>query len=178
MSEAGAPVATYAFRSGSHRGSQLTLHAACLVHRGGRATETLPLDSVASIRVGYERDPAWLAWGVVAVLVAIVLYAISSPLAAVAESAAADVAGGGSGVAAALHTLFRVVAAAARALPFLALAGALGGVALVGLGWLGRTVLALSFAGGEREYAVRGHDRALLDFAEAAAQKLVQVRRA
>jgi hypothetical protein len=178
MSEAGAPIATYAFRSGAHRGSQITLHPACLVHRGGHATETLPLHAVASIRVGYERDPAWLTWGGVAVVVAIVLYAISSPLAAVADSAAADVAGGGSGVAAALHTLFRVVAAAARALPFLALVGALGGIALAGLGWLGRTVLGLSFAGGEREYAVRGHDRALLEFAEAAAQKLVQLKRA
>lgn len=178
MSEAGAPIATYAFRSGAHRGSQLTLHPACLVHRGADVTETVPLCAVASIRVAYERDPAWLGWGAVALLVALVLYAISSPLATVAESAADDVAGGGSGVAVALHALFRIVAAAARALPFLAVAGALGGAALIALGWLGRTVLALTFPGGERLFAVRGRDRALLDFAEAAAQKLVQLRRA
>lgn len=178
MSEAGAAVATYAFRSGAHRGSQLTLHPAFLVHRGENATETLPLYTIASLRVAYEREPSWMAWGAVALLVAAVLYGISSPLATAADSAAADLAGGGSGVATALLALFRFVAGAARALPVLAIAGALGGAALIALGWLGRTVLSLAFPGGEREYAVRGRDRALLDFAGAAAHRLVQVKRA
>ena len=178
MSEAGAAIASYAFRSGARRGSQLTLYANCLVHRGASGVETLPLHAITSIRVSFERDPNRLAWGVVAVLVAGVLYAISGPLAQAAEGAAADVAGGGSGVAAALHTLFRVVAAAARALPFLALAGGLGGAALIALGWIGRTVLGLTFPGGEREYGVRNRDSALFDFAEAASQKLMQLKRA
>jgi hypothetical protein len=95
----------------------------------------------------------------------------------VADSAAADVAGGASGVAVALHGLFGTVGAVARALPFLALLGALGGAALVALGWLGVTVLSLSFAGGERAYAVRGRNATLFDFAEAVSQKLMQLKR-
>ncbi|HYD56210.1 MAG TPA: hypothetical protein VEB41_04825 [Burkholderiales bacterium] len=177
MSEGGAAIASYAFRSGLRRGSQLTLYANCLVHRGPSGVETLPLYAMASIRISFERDPNRLAWGIVALLVSAVLYAISAPLAAVSDGAAADVAGAGSGVAVALHTLFRIVAAAAGALPILAIAGALGGAALIALGWIGRTVLGLTFPGGEREYGARGRDSALFDFAEAASQKLMQLKR-
>lgn len=177
MTEAGAAITRFAFASGPKRGSHLTLYANCLVHRSEHELETLPLASVASVRVAFERDPHRIAWGVVALLVALVLYAISAPLASVADSAAADVAGGGSGVATALHGLFRVVGAAARALPFLALLGALGGAALLALGWLGVTVLTLSFAGGERAYLVRGRNPTLIEFAEAVSQKLMQLKR-
>ena len=177
MSEAGAAIARFAFTSGPQRGSHLTLYANCLVHRGEHQLETVPLAAVASVRVSFERDPGRLAWGVAALLVAMVLFAISSPLASVADSAAQDVAGSPSGVGAALHTLFRIVGAAARALPFLAVAGALGGAALVALGWLGVTVLSLAFAGGERTYLVRGRSTPLIDFAETVSQKLMLLKR-
>lgn len=177
MNEAGAAIARFAFASGPKRGSHLTLYANCVVHRSEEELETIPLVSMASVRVAFERDPRRIGWGVVALLVALVLYAISAPLAAVADSAAADVAGGASGVAAALHGLFRIVGAAARALPFIALLGALGGAALLALGWLGVTVLSFSFAGGEREYPVRGRNKTLIEFAEAVSQKLMQLKR-
>jgi len=177
MSEAGAAVARFAFTSGRQRGSHLTLYANCVVHRSENGLETIPLASVASVRVAFDRDPGRMAWGVVAVLVALVLFGISSPLATVADSAAADLAGSPSGVGAALHTLFRIVGAAARALPYLGAVGGLGGAVLAALGWFGITVLSLSFPGGEREYLVRGRNTALADFAEAISQKLMQLKR-
>ncbi len=177
MSEAGAAIARFAFTSGPRRGSHLTLYANCVVHRSETELETVPLVAVASVRVAFDRDPNRIAWGAVAVVVALVLFAISSPLATVADAAAADVAGNPSGVAAALHTLFRIVGAGARGLPFLAVAGGLGGAALVALGWLGVTVLSLAFAGGTRDYLVHGRNAALSDFAEAIAQKLMQLKR-
>ena len=51
------------------------------------------------------------------------------------------------------------------------------GGALAALGWLGNTVLTLSFAGGERVYSVRGRNTRLLDFSEAVAERLMQVKR-
>jgi hypothetical protein len=177
VNEAGAAIARFAFTSGPERGSHLTLYANCVVHRGEHQLETVPLAAVASIRVAFKRDPRRLAWGAVALLFATILFLISSPLAAVADSAAADVAGNASGVAAALHTLFRIVAAGARALPFFAVAGGLGGAALVAFGWLGVTVLSLAFAGGERAYLVRGRSTPLIDFAEAISQKVMLLKR-
>jgi hypothetical protein len=175
--EAGAAIARFAFTSGPKRGSHLTLYANCVIHRSEHELETIPLAAVASVRVAFERDPNRLAWGVVAVLVAFVLFAISSPLATVSDAAAADVAGNPSGVAAALHGLFRIIGAAARALPFVALACGLGGAALAVLGWLGVTVLSLAFPGGERAYLVRGRNTPLIDFAEAISQKLMLLKR-
>jgi hypothetical protein len=116
-------------------------------------------------------------WGVVAIVVAAVLFGIASPLATVAEAAAADVAGNASGVGAALHALFRVVAAAARALPFLAALSALGGIALAALGWLGTTVLTLTFAGSERTYPLFGRSTPMIDIAEAVSQTQMQLKR-
>ncbi len=175
--EAGAAIARFAFTSGPRRGSHLTLYANCVVHRGEHELETIPLAAVASVRVAFARDPRWIGWGVAAVLVAFVLFGISSPLATTADLAAADVAGNASGVAVALHSLFRVVGAAARILPFLAVACALGGAALAALGWLGVTVLSFAFPGGERAYLVRGRSTTLIDFAEAISQKMMLLRR-
>ena len=66
-----------------------------------------------------------------------------------------------------LYGLFRVIEALANALPVAALAAVLGGGALAAFGWLGSTVLTLTFAGAERVYPVRGRNTRLLDFAEA-----------
>jgi hypothetical protein len=177
MSEAGAAITRFAFVSGPRRGSHLTLYANCVVHRSEHELETIPLVTIAAVRVAFERDPNRIGWGIAGLVVALVLFMISTPLATVADAAAADVAGGGSGVAVALHTLFRVVGAAARALPFLALVTAAGAGTLAVLGWLGVTVLTIAFAGGERVYPVRRRSAALIDFTEALAQKLMQLRR-
>jgi hypothetical protein len=80
-------------------------------------------------------------------------------------------------VASALYGFFRILEALANALPLGALVAVLGGGALAGLGWLGNTVLTLTFAGGERSYPVRGRNTRLLDFSEAVSERLMQVKR-
>jgi hypothetical protein len=177
MSEGGAAIARFGFTRGLRRGSHLTLYANCIVHRSEDELETIPLATLASVRVAFIHDPNRVVWGAVAIIVAAVLFGIASPLAAVADVAATDVAANASGVGAALHGLFRFVGAAARILPFLAVVCALGGIALAALGWLGTTVLSLAFAGGERTYPVFGRSTPLIDFAEAISQKLMQLKR-
>ncbi|HWA39049.1 MAG TPA: hypothetical protein VG873_14425 [Burkholderiales bacterium] len=177
MSEGGAAIARFAFTRGPRRGSHLTLYANCIVHRSDDEVETIPLAGLGSVRVAFIHDPNRVIWGVVAIVVAAVLFGIASPLATVADAAAGDVAANASGVGAALHALFRFVGAAARALPILAVLCALGGIALAALGWLGTTVLSLAFAGGERTYPVFGRSTPLMDFAETVSQKLMQLKR-
>jgi hypothetical protein len=177
INDAGAAVARIDFTHGAMRGTHLTLYAACLVHRGDSHLETVPLTTVASVRVSFERDARRLGWGIALVLVAVLMVAISGPLATGAAAAAGELASGSSGVAAALLTLSRIVEAVARMLPGMAVAAALAGAALAALGWLGSTTFKVTFAGGDREYRTRGRNSMLLDFAESVAEKLMQLKR-
>ena len=177
MSDAGAAVSRFDFSNGPLRGTHLTLYTTCLVHRGDSHLETLPLATVAAVGVAFVRDHRRLGWGVSLLFLALVLFAISGPLTSLAALAANDVAAGTSGVAMALHTLFRILEAIGNALPWLAGVAVLGGGALATFGWLGGTTLTLIFAGGERAYPVRGRNTMLLDFAEQVSEKLMQVKR-
>jgi hypothetical protein len=177
MNDAGAAVARLDFANGPMRGTHLTLYTNCLVHRGDSHLETLPLSTVASVRVSFQRDARRLGWGIALGVLALLMFAVSAPLASVAGGAATDLASGSSGVAAALGTLFRIVEAVARVLPGLAAAAALGGVALAALGWFGTTTFALTFAGGDRVFPCRGRNAMLLDFAESVSEKLMQLKR-
>jgi hypothetical protein len=177
MSDVGAAVARFDFINGPMRRTHLTLYSACLVHRGDSHLETLPLATVASVRISFERDSRRLGWGIALVVLALLMFAVSAPLATLAGGAASDVASGSSGVAAALGTLFRIVEAVARVLPGVAGAAALGGVALAALGWYGTTTFTLTFAGGERVFPSRGRSTMLLDFAESVSEKLMQLKR-
>jgi hypothetical protein len=166
------------FTNGEQRGSHLTLYAGCLVHRGDSHLETLPLATIASVRVTYERHAGLLGWGFTLFLVAIVMLLLAAPIAALAAAAAADVSGAGSGgVSRALYNFFRIVEAMANALPVGALAAVIGGGVLAGFGWVGRTVFVLTFAGMERVFRVRGRNTKLLDFSEAVSERLMQVKR-
>jgi hypothetical protein len=177
IGDAGAAVARIDFTSGELRGTHLALYAACLVHRGDSHLETLPLSTVASVRIAFERDARRLGWGIALLFLALLMIAVSGPLGALAGAAAGELASGSSGVAAALLTLARIVQAVAHALPAVSAAAALGAVALVVLGWQGSTTLALVFAGGERVFRSRGRNRTLLDFAESVSEKLMQLKR-
>jgi len=177
MSEAGAAITRFDFSSGLERGSSMTLYANCLVHRSDFFLETLPLASLASVRVAFERNARWMVWGGVLLFVALVLLGVWGPIAALAGTAAGEVAVNATGVASALATFFRILEAFARALPWLAVLLILGAVGLGTLGWLGGTFLTITFAGGERRYTVRGRNTRLLDFAEAIAQRLMLLRR-
>jgi len=178
MSEQGAAIARFDFANGPLRGSHLLLYQGCLVHRGGYALETLALATIASVRVAFERDGRRLGWGIAFLLVALVFFSVSAPLAALAGEAASQMAAVGTqAVARALLALFRALQAAAELLPPLAALIAAGGAALAALGWVGGTKLVITFAGYERDYPVRGRDKALLDFAELLAEQLVALKR-
>jgi hypothetical protein len=165
------------FTTGAHRGSQLMLYPRCLVHRSDSQLETVPLSRVSAIKVAFKRDARRLGWGVAAVVVALMLLAISGPLGNLAHGAAQEMAANGQGVARALYGLFRVVELLAALLPAIALAGAIGGAMLTVLGWRGSTTLTLTLSGAERAYSVRGRDARLLDFAEMAAERLMNAAR-
>lgn len=176
--DAGPAITRYDFTRGALRGTHFTLYASCLIHRGENHLETLPLAAIASLRVAYERDARRLGWGVALLVVALVLFAVSGPLAELASTASAEMAAAGaSGVARALQGLFRLLLAVANALPFAGAAIALAGVALGVVGWLGNTTLVLDFAGSERVYPVRGRNPGLLDFSEAVCERLMSLKR-
>jgi hypothetical protein len=178
MNDAGAALTRYDFTNGEQRGSHLTLYANCLVHRGDSHLETLPLATITSVRVSYHRGANLLGWGLTLVIVAIVMLLLASPVSNLAAAAAADLASAGNhGVARGLYSLFRVIEAVANALPVAALAAVLGGGVFAGFGWLGRTILTVTFAGAERTYAVRGRNTGLLDFTEAVTERLMQAKR-
>jgi hypothetical protein len=177
MTEAGAALARFDFDQGVMRGSSMTLYATCLVHRSDFQIETLPLTALSSVRVAFERDQRRIGWGAALMVLALILFAVSGPLAAISGSAAGEVSSSATGVAGALYGFFRVIESVARALPFAAALTALTGAALGALGWLGGTFLTLTFAGGERIYPVRGRNTRLLDFTEAVAERLMQPRR-
>jgi hypothetical protein len=178
MSDPSAAITRFDFVGGEHRGSHLTLFAGCLVHRGESHLETLPLATITSVRVAFQRNGSLIGWGATLLLAAVLMLLAASPLAGVAAAAAADVNTAGShGVARALYSLFRVIEALANGLPVLALAAVLGGGALAAFGWIGSTVLTLTFAGAERVFAARGRNTRLLDFTEAVSDRLMQVKR-
>lgn len=171
---AGGPIGRFDLPGGGH----LTLYRSCLVDRTPSHFETLPLANVVAVRVSFERDQRKLGWGVVLVVMALVMFAISGPLGTSAEKAATEMAGAGTqGVAFALQLLFRFFAAAASLLPAIALASVLGGVALGVFGWRGNTVLTVSLAGTERVYDSRGQSKLLIDFAELVGERLMSLER-
>lgn len=178
MNDAGSALTRFDFTNGEQRGSHLTLHPNCLVHRGDSHLETLPLATITSVRVAYERSASLLGWGLAMLIAAIVMLLLAAPLASLAAGAAAELAAAGNpGAARALYGMFRVVEALANALPVGALVAVLAGGAFAAFGWLGSTVLTLTFAGAERVFPVRGRNTRLLDFSEAVSERLMQVKR-
>jgi hypothetical protein len=178
MTDAGAALTRFDFTNGEQRGSHLTLFPHCLVHRGDSYLETMPLATIASVRVAYVRNARLLGWGFALVVVALLLLLAASPLASLSAGAAAELAASGNhGVARGLYGFFRVLEALANALPLVALAAVLGAAVLAGFGWFGNTVLTLTFAGAERVFPMRGRNTRLLDFSEAVAERLVQAKR-
>jgi hypothetical protein len=168
-----AALTRFDFTSGLQRGSYLMLYPRSLVHRSESYLETVPLARVTAINVAFHRNTRQIGWGVALVLVALALLAIAGPLGSVAHSAAEEMMTSTQGVARALYSVFRFIEVLAALLPAIALAAALGGVALGVLGWRGSTTLTLLLGGAERCYSVRGRDTLLLDFAEVAVERMM-----
>ena len=180
MSNADVPITSYDFRSGPLRGTHLTLFPHSLLHRGGNFLETIPIHAVAAIRVTFAREDGKLGWGAALVVIALILVALSGPLASLAGSAANEVAAqvqGGTGVGSAVISVFQSLQSFARALPVVAVALVLWAAALFALGWFGVTTLTLTLGAVERAYPVRGRNAMLYDFAEAASERLLSGRR-
>jgi hypothetical protein len=178
MNDTSAALARYVFTGGMLRGTHLTLHQTCLVHRGDNHLETLPLAGMTAVRVAFRRDTRKIGWGIALVVVALLLLAIAGPLGSFASGAAGEMASAGAqGVPRALHGFFRFLEGVASLLPVLALACVIGGGALGALGWMGSTLLLVSLPGSERLYAVRSRDTMLLEFAEALSERLMLLKR-
>ena len=173
MNETGPALTRFAFASGMLRGTHLTLYPTCLIHRSDTHLETLPLAAMTAVSVAFRRDARKLRWGIVLIVIALLLLALSGPLDRFAADAATDMAKSDQGVGKALYGFFRFLIALASALPVAALAGVIGGGALCALGWMGTTTLLVSLPGAERAYPVRGRNTLLLDFAEALSERLM-----
>jgi hypothetical protein len=185
MNGADAPVANFDFTSGALRGSHVVLYPACLVHRGRDRLETIPISAIGALRIGFERELRALRWAVLLLLLALIVFTVSSPLASLAGAAAAEVAthaqgGAGAGtrsVADILVSAFRGMQTAARLLPVLGGLLVAGGGALAALGWLGYTTLTLTLGAAERAYSVRGRNRMLFDFTEILSERMLKAKR-
>lgn len=185
MSDAEAPITTFDFRSGPLRGTHLTLFPGCLLHRSGGGLETIPVHAVVGMRVAFVRNERQMGWAVALVVIALMVLALSRPLATLAGAAADEVAGqvtrgtsaGGRSVAAVVVAVFRFLRAAAQLLPVAAAGLVIWAAALFALGWLGFTTLTLTLGAVERAYAVRGRDALLYDFAEALSERVLKVKR-
>ena len=167
------PIASFQFSNGPLRGTQLALYAARLLHQGAGQMESITLSAVAAVRVGFERDYARIAWGVVLLLAALLLFLAAGPLSGLAADAAAEITGKNA-VAQLLRGTLHALGAAASMLPAAGVAALLGGGALAAFGWIGMTVLVLSLPATERAYSVRGQSRMLVDFAELLAERVAQ----
>ena len=144
-----------------------------VVVTGHNFEQSLPLAHISLVRVRFERIAGDLVFAAVAVLAALVLFAVAPPMraflagqAASLEPAAQAERDGGEGheLAQGMQRLVRAAATLARLLPVLGWLLLLAAAAKIALGIFGRTVVTLAASGGEIDFAKRGHDRALHDF--------------
>lgn len=165
-------VASYDFLSGPLRGTQLMLFGTRLLHQGAGQMESIALGAVASVRVGYDRDPNRIGWGAALLFVALVFFLSFRGLAAMAAGTGAEVLDT-QAVGQVLRAVFRALEILAGVLMPLAGAAFLAwGAWLIAFGWIGVTTLVLMLPAGERHYAVRGSNPLLAQFAEVLAERV------
>lgn len=167
------PVAEYQFQRGALRGTQLVLQDSRLLHFGAHSTESTALDAIASVRISFERDLRRAGWGAAVIVAAVILFALSGPLGALAGRGLAEISAQiardgpqASGLAHFLESALGGLKSLAGVLPYAAFALAAWGVLLGVTGWIGNTVLLLALPSVEREYRVPGHEALLMEFAD------------
>ena len=151
---------------------------------GRNFERSLPLAHLALVHVRFERIVGEIVAGTVAILVALIFFAVASPVrtfflnqvlslepAAAQERAGANAGEGqepgpsqAPGLAQGLQKLMSGLAAAARAIPLLAWLLLAFAAAKIALGILGRTVVVFTAGGSELTFARRGRDRLLREF--------------
>ena len=158
------------------RGARYTLYANRLVFTGADAMETVPLAHLASVRVAFERDARKLHWAIGLLIVALVLGALSGPLASWMQGLQAKVSANSSGesLEAVLLASFSAIAHLARLLVPVAWILAAAAAALLVVFWIGHTTLTLAFAATQRVCAVRGRNTQLMDFADLLGERLAE----
>jgi hypothetical protein len=171
MNEENPPIAQVDVPTGLRSAKRLALYPFCIIERSPDYLETISLGSLASVSAGFERDERKLQRGVLLIILALAVLAISGPLDSLAGGAAADVAarlgdGGGASVTRLLYATLDLLDTLAKLLPAVAAALALWGIWRIVQGVLGTTTLTLVFGGVQREYAARGRAAKLFDFAE------------
>lgn len=159
-------------------GARLTLFANRLVIAGGDSTEIVPLAHLASVRVAFERDARKLNWAIALLVAALVLAALSGPLASwmTALTGKLTAAPEREGLESVLIAAFSAIGALARLMMPVAVLLAGGALALAAFFWIGHTKLTLSFAAAERACAARGRDPQLADFAHQLGERLAERR--
>jgi len=174
MNDDNPPIAQVELPSGLGGARRLLLHPFCLQERSGNSVETVPLTALASVRAGFERDERKIQRGVLLIIAALAVFAVAGPIESLAGDAAADIAtrlhadgaARGTTVAGVVFSVLDFVQLLARLLPGPAAALAVWGIWRFVEGILGTTTLTLVFGGAQRDYAARGRNAKLFDFAE------------
>jgi len=154
---------------------------------GRNFERSLPLAHLALVHVRFERIVGEIIAGASAIVLALLLFALASPVrtfflnqalslesAAAQERASANAAAGegqepappvqSQGLAQGLQKLMSAFAAAARAIPLLGWLLLAFAAAKIALGIFGRTVVVFTAGGSELTFARRGRDRLLREF--------------
>ncbi len=168
------PIASFHFTTGPERGTQLQLFGTRLLHQGMGQMESISLASIAAVGAAYARDYRRIAGGVMLILLALLLFAVSGSLSGAAAEAAAEVSGSNHSIARLLRGTLYVLGVLAALLPAAGVAALLGGGALIAFGWIGATTLLVMLPAGARAYRVRGQSRMLVDFTELVAERVAQ----
>lgn len=154
---------------------------------GRNFERSLPLAHLALVHVRFERIVGEIVAGGIAIVLALILFAVASPVrtfflnqalslesAAAQERASASASAGegqepappaqGQGLAQGLQKLMGGLAAAARAIPLVGWLLLAFAAAKIALGIFGRTVVVFTAGGSELTFRRRGRDRLLREF--------------
>jgi hypothetical protein len=145
-----------------------------VVVAGRNLEQSLPLAHIGLVRVRFERTIRDIVFGVVAILVAVALFAIASPVRTffLNQSTGLEAAvrqerenpGDAPGLAQGVQQLAGALATVAGAIPVVAWLTLVLAAAKIAIGIIGRTVVTLTAGGGEVALSRRGRDQLLHDF--------------
>jgi len=153
----------------------------------GEAEQSFALGQIAVVRTWFERSLREIGRGIVFILVAMFLIAISTPtrtlllnygtkLEPTIQREAATESGGLSGVLQAVQDGLNLLAKVAGALPVLGWLLIVAGLAHIVLGAMGRTVVTIFAGSGEFEFYRRGRRHELASFAREIGKHLALTR--
>jgi hypothetical protein len=145
-----------------------------VVVAGANFEQSVPLAHIGLVRVRFEHTVRDVVLGVIAIVIAAVLFAVASPVRtfllnqSVGLEAAArqerENGAEGQGLAQGMQRILGVLASAASLIPLAGWLLLVLAAAKIALGIIGRTVVSLTAGGSELAFSKRGRDRMLHDF--------------